>query len=89
MTREEIEQEYKVIAGIITSPGKFEGESVYAPHYWNLGLEGGADEDDGESYVFHLDSSDVLVWPELSSVRTLRLIEDDNGFVHTFRECRP
>lgn len=26
----------------ITSPGKFEGEPIFAPYYWNLGLEGPA-----------------------------------------------
>lgn len=85
MTREEIERMHRVIAGRIVSPGKFEGEPVYVPAYWDLGLEGGADLDDGGAFVFQIDASDVERWPELRDVKTLRLVEDDNGFVHSFR----
>ena len=31
--------------GVITSPGKFEGEQNYVPYFWNLGLDGCADTD--------------------------------------------
>lgn len=30
--------------GRITSPGKFEGEMIYLPLYWEVGLDGLADE---------------------------------------------
>lgn len=92
MTREEIEKDYKVIGSTIISPGKFEGGPVYAPHFYDLGLNGCADEeestenDDNPAFVFFLDASDVERWPELRGVRKLRLVIDGNGFVHTFRE---
>jgi hypothetical protein len=86
MTREEIEAEYVVRGGIIVSPGKFEGQPLHAPHFWALGLEGAADEDDGECYAFHVDSSDVERFAELAGVRTLRLVEDANGFVRVFED---
>jgi hypothetical protein len=85
-TREEIGVQFRVIAGLITSPGKFEGQPVYVPHYWDLGLEGSADEGDEDGFTFKLDASDVERWPELAGVKTLRLAESDFGFVHHFKE---
>lgn len=91
MTREEVEKEYRVVAGVIVSRGKFEGEPVYVPAFWQLALEGGFDDvetvGEGEfaevhTFAFKIDASDVERWPELAGVRTLRLWEDDNGFVH-------
>lgn len=38
MTRKEIEAAYTVVNGIIRSPGKFEGEPVWAPYYWEAYL---------------------------------------------------
>jgi hypothetical protein len=72
----------------ITSPGKFEGEPIFAPHYWNIALEGFADADNGTAYTFKFtnDQDDFALWPELRQwlgrKRTLVLIEDDQGFIH-------
>lgn len=35
--------EYANNGTMITQPGKYEGEPVFAPHYWDLALEGFAD----------------------------------------------
>lgn len=77
--------------GLISSPGKFEGEAVYVPHFWTLGLDGGADEDtyeedpfrDGEVhvFVFYLTGDDRKRWPSLANVESLELRESENGFV--------
>ena len=40
MTRQEIESSYKIENGRIRSPGKFEGEMIYVPFYWNVFLDG-------------------------------------------------
>ena len=45
MTRQDIENAYEVRDGIICSPGKFEGEAVYAPYFWEAYLNGGEDID--------------------------------------------
>lgn len=75
----------------ITQPGKFEGEPVFAPHYWDIGLEGFADADDGRVYTFkftraELDKPETAFGPELKAwlgrKRTLKLWEDSVGFVH-------
>lgn len=87
MTRKDVKAAYKVVDGIIRSPGKFEGCSVYVPYYWNAGLEGMADEDtetdDGEAvFVFYPDEDDIKEFPELRGIELVRLTEDDNGFVY-------
>ena len=79
----------------ILAPGKFKGEPVFAPYFWELALEGCADEDDGKVYKFrfcfstdHQDRRLAEDWPTLKTwlgrKRTLRLREDDQGFVHCF-----
>ena len=74
--------------GLISSPGKFQGEAAYVPHFWMLGLDGGADGDiyadrDEEApvFVFHLTDADRTRWPQLAKVERLELWESENGFV--------
>lgn len=96
MTRDQIEAEYRVVNGLIVSRGKFQGEPVYAPHFHELVQLGGADateplsggngDPDDMTYVFEIDASDVEAFVELQNVTTLRLWEDEHGFVHTRRE---
>ena len=77
----------------ITSPGKFEGEPIFAPDYWNLGLEGFSDSDDGTVYKFKLGPKDFATHPTLKEWmggkrlgrrRLLRLWETSAGFVQCF-----
>jgi hypothetical protein len=83
--------------GRITQPGKFENEPIFAPYFWDLALEGLADRDNGRSFDFKFDFSDIGMqskcdirllqdWPELKRwlgrKRTLKLVEDSQGFVH-------
>lgn len=90
MTRESILAEYNHLNGRITSPGKFEGEPVFAPYYWTLTMEGFADSDNGQvaSFRFKAGDKDFEKWPELKTWlgrrRTLRLVEDSQGFVHCY-----
>lgn len=89
MKRSEILKQYTVDAnGRIASPGKFEGEPIFAPHFWQMGLEGFADSDDGRVYGFRLKNGDpeFREFPELKKwlgrKRSLKLFEDSQGFVH-------
>jgi hypothetical protein len=74
----------------ITQPGKFEGEPIFAPHYWDIALQGFADSDDGNVFTFKFKAGDrdFVVWPELKQwlgrSRTLRMAEDSQGFVCCF-----
>lgn len=80
--RELIEIEYEPDKyGLVTTPGKFEREMIYVPYFWQQGLEGMADSDDGKVYVFSIDANDRKLFPELARRQKLRLMEDDCGFV--------
>jgi hypothetical protein len=76
----------------ITQPGKFEGEPVFAPYYYGLGLEGFADRDNGNTYTFRFafntTDSEVAFRKELQEwlerKRTLTMVEDSLGFVHCY-----
>lgn len=91
MTRDEIKAQHKTVGPTIVE-GKFAGCPIYAPHFWEVAGLGGADAREGvvepgeRAYLFEIDASDVETWPELASTRRLRIVEDANGFVHTFHE---
>lgn len=82
MTRAEVLELYDVNEhGIITSPGKFEGEMVYCPAFWDASLNGCADVDDGPTQKFKLTAEDRAEWPELKGRHWLTLYESEQGFV--------
>lgn len=84
--RQEIERDYEIEDGRITSPGKFEGEMVYAPYFWETGLEGGPDDvrfDDGiQVDIFYPDEQDLKQFPELEGVKSVEVWERFDGFVY-------
>jgi hypothetical protein len=92
MTREETFLKYKVEGDRIVSPGKFEGQPVFAPYFWSLVLEGFADSDDGKVWSFNLklggQDKDNPFLPELKRwlgrKRTLKLVTDSQELVHCF-----
>jgi hypothetical protein len=87
MNRNEIEQEYQVSeSGIITSPGKFEGEHVFAPYFYDAFLNGMADEDDGELCTFNVTPEDKEQFPELANAEQVKFKEDEFGFVYCWAE---
>lgn len=67
--------------GHIKTPGKFEGEPRYVPYFWDIGLNGMADTDDGETYGFDISDEDRARFPELKRRRVLYLFERSDGFV--------
>ena len=74
--------------GIITSPGKFEGEMYYIPYYWEGWLNGFTDyeyqDNDGVLISeFHIDHSDIERFPELKNIAVLELWESNDGFVYS------
>jgi len=81
MNRQQIEKDYNVVQGIIRSPGKFEGEAIYVPYFWDAFLNGGADRDNGSVLGFDLTPEDKLEFPELIGRRTVKLMERSDGFV--------
>lgn len=83
MTRAEILATWDVDPdmGVIRSPGKFEGEMLYVPYFWNALLDGGADDDDGEIAHFDVSEVDRKEFPELIGIRSVELCESEQGFV--------
>lgn len=68
--------------GRITQLGKFEGQMIYVPHFWDAYLNGCADRDDGTVLGFDITPEDRAAFPELPArKRTIRLRETDSGFV--------
>lgn len=88
MKRKEIEETYQIGDGgrfsapVITSPGKFEGEPIYVPYFWDEYLEFGADEDQHNILVFIVNEEDRDQFPELKVGDRIGLIQDDQGFIH-------
>jgi hypothetical protein len=83
MTRQEIETSYQINKqGIITSPGKFEGEMLYVPYFWDAYLNGLVDDDDGGVLTFLVDGEDRAMFPELGNATKVHLESDDAGFVY-------
>jgi hypothetical protein len=86
MTRAEIEKAYRVVNGRIASPGKFEGEPIYAPGLWAMMLDGATDATidtpDGPVDIITIDPELRQQWPELRGTFAVALWEEDTGFVH-------
>lgn len=87
MTRNEVVAQFNVVDGVIRSPGKFEGEPLYTPYFWELALDGiGGEEESDEGDVlittFEVDGTDTAEFPELAGVKQVSVYEDDLGFVH-------
>ena len=81
MTRQEIESQYNIVNGVIRSPGCFEGEMIYVPHFWEIFLNGFADRDNGNVLGFDVTPEDKIEFPELRKRRTVKLYQRDNGFI--------
>ena len=82
MNRAEVLAAYTVDAnGIIRSPGKFEGEMLYVPALWDIGILGGAAFDEGGVYGYIFDESDHEEFPEIGSAVAILMEESDTGFV--------
>ena len=88
MNRDEILKQFKTNErGGIADPGKFEGEMLYVPYFYDKGMEGMADEDiqiaEGESaWIFTLTPEDHELVPELGEATELAIRNDSNGFIY-------
>ncbi len=92
MTRAEIRALYDTANGRIVSPGKFEGQPIYAPHFWERVLNGGADEEVTLGGTPHnwltISDDDRAQFPELTAypftepgTDMIVISESDDGFV--------
>jgi hypothetical protein len=83
MTRQETIDAYgePSAGGTIQRPGKFEGEMIYLPTFYDRYLEGFCD-DDGKIITVDITAADRIEFPELGeSRRVVKFYQDDQGFV--------
>jgi hypothetical protein len=83
MKRREIEDLYRIEDGIIRSPGEFQGQALYMPHFWDRFMDDGADEnvDDSDLVCCTVTFEDVMEFPELKLGQVVRFYEDDKGCI--------
>lgn len=89
MKRADIASSYTIDRNsIIRDPGKFEGEMIYAPYYYDASMDGFAEQlaslEDSSEYacLVKIDDSDRAQFPELSAASKFILLrESDQGFV--------
>lgn len=93
MNRQQILQNFRVDSdGIIRSPGKFQGEMLYAPYFHVAMLQGDGDDtwsEDGETLLstsFQVEPADRQEFPELEGIARIELAYDDNGFCYVRSE---
>ena len=82
MTRDDITKEYTIENGVIRTPGKFEGEMLYVPYFWDSALLGESDLDTGCAFFFVIDELDRAQFAELGTAYGIMLAESENGFVY-------
>jgi hypothetical protein len=92
MTRLEILEAFNVHNGLITTPGKFEGEPIYAPYFYAFGHDecevlSHADDTAGEfAALIRPFATDHTEFPELHENQKapayILLTESSTGFVH-------
>ena len=77
-----MEMDYQIENGIITSPGKFEGEKPFVPYFFALWNEGAADVDNGDSAIFRITNEDKEIYPELADIEQVEIWTSESGFVY-------
>ena len=90
MTRFDILREYRVENDIIRSPGKFEGEHISAPYFYDDSMNGcweymfaDGPEDEETPLLFvwtEISEEDRKEFPEIAE-KYVKLFESDQGFV--------
>ena len=76
-------------SNIIQGPGKFEGEPTFAPHFYDLWLEGASDDDIQEpngtlTSIFIVQPDERKLFPYIApETYVVALSEDNDGFVWT------
>ena len=90
MTRQEIEQSYTTQNGAIVSPGKFEGEPIFTPYFWDATMDGSADhefyygEGGNTEFLVAVTAEDRAMFPELDpTTQYVAISESDQGFVYS------
>ena len=69
--------------GKITTPGRFEGEPLWVPHFNQVYLDDlHTTEDVGGGLIFEVQPQDEEMFPDLKGHTHVRLVCTDDGFVY-------
>ena len=79
----DIRKEFTLNAkGHIANAGKFEGEPLWIAYFYNKGLLGFSDWDDGKQFKFVITKDDRDLFPDIPPKRRVIYVwEDPQGFV--------
>jgi hypothetical protein len=83
-SRGDILCDYTVRNGVIQSPGKFEGEPMHVPYFYDGMLEGWGDTN-GPATLIPIDDDERRAFPETLSPEDVAIVlwQDDNGFCNS------
>jgi hypothetical protein len=82
MTREELERQYAVNKkGVIITPGKFAGQMLYVPYFWDKYLSGYADDTNGDFITFFITDEERREYPELRQAEIITLLEIEHTLI--------
>jgi hypothetical protein len=82
MTREELERQYAVNKnGVIVTPGKFAGQMLYVPYFWDRYLGGLADDTTAGFITFFITDDDRKEFPELGQAEIITLLEIERTLI--------
>jgi hypothetical protein len=80
MDREQILAIFEVDpAGVIRTPGAFQGAYLYVPYYWFLVISGYYDRREGEVITFEIRAEDRAQFPELAGRSAVRITRYGDG----------
>ena len=78
----------EIYDGVVSKPGKFEGEPAFTSYFWDSMLDGCEDDtahdcdDDIPISIFHIMPEDGARFPDRVGCADVWIWEDDNGFVY-------
>ena len=67
--------------GVIVTPGKFAGQMLYVPYFWDKYLSGSADDTTGDFITFFITDDERKEFPELGQAEIITLLEIESTLV--------
>ncbi len=74
LVRSAIEKAFFVKDGKVQAPGKFQGEPVYTPYFYDQWQHWGADCSTIDMAFFHIEDFERVLFPELGDAVGLELV---------------
>jgi hypothetical protein len=82
MTHDELQRQYEVNKkGVIVTPGKFAGQMLYVPYFWDKYLGGFADDTTAGFITFFITDDERKEFPELGRAEIITLIEIERTLI--------